>query len=129
MGYMSEYQLDRWRYMELRAICRQYDQLRWRARCLLEASCGTDGPRGNLPGDPVARVVSARERIMKQLDAIEKAATTAGAGQWRDVLIDNACHGKAYDDLDKTRMPTSKRKSFFRVRREFFYLLSSYLDG
>lgn len=124
---MSEPQrLTRWQYAEVRALCRQYEELRSQAALLL-------GPRGQsydptphgigTPGAPVAATAERREHILQTVHLIERTAQAVDAGRWRMALIHNACYGVPYDKLDPASLPTSHRWDFFRARRLFYWML------
>ena len=128
---LEEYGISKWEYYELKAFCRQYDAKRSKAADALSLH-GQDlsgDPKPNLPTSPIETAAARREVLLKDIHDIETAAEKAGGGNWQTVLIENCCRGISYERLDKTKMPTSKRYTFYLVRREFFYLLSKLRGG
>lgn len=76
---------------ELRAICRQYDQL----------TRGTDQQR--------------RKAAM-----IERAAKETQGGIWDRALMESCCKGVRYEHLKVEALKSSNRNAFFAARREFY---------
>lgn len=123
---MSETRLTRWQYAEVRAMCRQYQELKSEASLLL-------GPRGvNLNpaphgggthGDPVAAIADRREKILARVALIEQVAHEVEGGRWARALILNTCYGVSWECLPPEIMPTSHRWDFFRARRAFYWRL------
>lgn len=124
---MSEPQrLTRWQYAEVRALCRQYEELRSQAALLLGPRGQSYDPQphgGGVPGVPVAATAERRERILQDVHLIERTAEAVEGGRWRLPLLYNTCYGVPYDKLDPTLLPTSHRWSFFRARRIFYWIL------
>ena len=124
--HMSDMRLNRWQYAEMRALCRQYYDLRREANLLL-------GPRGQnmdptphgdgTHGDPVAAAADARARYLAKVDMIDRARYMIGGGLWAEALRLNACDGVSYDHIPQTLLPTSVRWDFFKARRAFFWAL------
>ena len=121
----TDWGISRERYRELLAFARQYPQKKAEAASLLTiGGAGIDDmPHGTDPGDPTLRAVMRREQLVKDIDMIERCARQVDGGRWYTALIQNICMGKAYDYIDPTILPTSKRPTFYRQRRSFFLLL------
>ena len=122
----TDWRLSRDRYRELQWFCRQYPQKKAEAASLLTVSgAGLDAmPHGTDPGDPVYRAVARREQLLRDIDMIETCARQVEGGRWYAALIQNICMGKGYAYIDPTILPTSKRPTFFKQRRQFFLLLN-----
>ena len=91
--------VDKWRYEELKAICRQYPQM--------------------------MRSKDAGARARKQL--IDQAARDTDGGRWEVAIIKNVCHGRRYEHLAAEDLWSSSRNAYFAARREFFARLDAAL--
>jgi len=124
---MSEPQrLTRWQYAEVRALCRQYEELRTQASLLLGPRGQSYDPQphgGGGHGDPVAAAAERREAILQTVHLIDRTAQAVEAGRWMRPLIYNTCYGVPYEKLDPTLLPSSHRWDFFRARRLFYWML------
>ena len=118
------------RYQELLHFCRQYPAWKAEASTMLGTKAiSYDGlPHGNRKGDPVARAVEKRERILAKMALVEECAKAISDGEWYATIMQNVCYGIAHEKLDITLMPTSNRNDFFRRRRMFFELLDMKKD-
>lgn len=126
----SYWMLDRERYRELQAFCRQYP--RWKIEIAGSAEItgmDYDGmPRNPQPGDPTERAVERREALLRKIDLVEGCARDVDKGAWYKALILNACNGMGWEvirDLHPEAMKNSDRTKFFMARRMFFRLLDS----
>lgn len=117
--------IGRWRYLELKAFCRQYDEKRHTAAQLLGVtSPRTDGvPGGGGAGDPVYAVVRRRERLLADCETIEQAAVAADPVGYRAILK-NVTQGIRYEETGYYGC----RSDFFRARRRFFSALDESLE-
>ena len=117
--------IDRDRYRELQWFCRQYPRKKAEAASLLTVGGAgfDDMPHGTDPGDPTLRAVMRREQLLRDIDMIESCARQVDGGRWFSALIQNICMGRAYAYIDTAILPTSKRPTFYKQRREFFLLL------
>ena len=117
--------ISRYAYAELRAFCRQYGEKKSKAAALADVSSPalTGMPHAPAVSDPVSRAVERRERLLRDCNMIERAASIPSEGAWYHALILNCCHGVGYVYIDPSILPTSKRSSFFIARREFFWEL------
>lgn len=116
--------LDKWRYLELRAFCRQYERKRHEAAQLLGlASRGMDGlPGGGSAGDPVYAAVRRRERLLADVEAIDQAAREADPVGYQ-AIWKNVTQGIRYEESGYYGC----RSEFFRARRRFFAALDQIL--
>lgn len=118
------YRIEKFRYAELRAFCRQYADKKAEADLLLtpRAQELTGMPSGSGVGDPVASAVERRENLLKDCELIEECAMDVQEGLYYHAIIHNACMGKPYDCIIDM-LPVTNRNAFFAARREFFRLL------
>lgn len=130
---MSEPQrLTRWQYAEVRALCRQYEELRSQASLLLGPRGVSFDPQihgGGGHGDPTAAAADKRAHILRTVHLIDQTAQAVDGGRWCRALIHNTCYGVPYDKLDPASLPTSHRHDFFRARRMFYWTLWHYRHG
>lgn len=126
----EDFGISRFRYDELVAFCRQYPEKKAEAASLLGVgSQRLDGmPRGTDVSDPVGRAAERRESLLNDIALIEKCAMNVEGGKWFAALIQNICMRKAYQYIDSLILPTSKRCTFFKQRRQFFILLDKELN-
>jgi len=118
--------LTRWQYAEVRALCRQYEELRSQAALLLGARGQSFDPQphgGGTHGDPVAATADKREHILQTVHLIDRTAQAVDGGRWARVLILNTCYGVPHEKLPQELMPTSRRNDFFYARRCFYWRL------
>lgn len=136
---MTAYGISRWAYEELRAFCRQYPEKKAKAAALLGIQGGSrvqeaKDEHGDVIGvvapsakgvvsDQVSRAAERRERLLEDCALVEKAAKNAAGGKFKTALILNCCYGTGYEYLDPGILPNAKRNTFFRARREFFWIL------
>lgn len=128
---MTPWGIDRNRYDELKARCRQYPDKKMELDTLLCVSppTVTGMPHGSGVSDPVVRAVSKREKLLRFCEPIEYAASRAGGGAYQRALILNCCYKVGYELLPPESLPNSYRNAFFKARREFFWLLDKYLES
>ena len=131
--------ISKWQYEELRAFCRQYPEKKAQANALLGIQgcerihtakdeqgheVGVTMPRSLRISTPTADAAIRRVILLEDCDLIDRVAAAAGDGQWVEALRLNCCYGLGYDQITALQvLPTSNRNAFFRVRREFFFLL------
>ena len=115
--------IDKWRYLELRAFCRQYERKRHQAMQLLGVSSREmDGLPGGGAGDPVYAAVRRRERLLADLEAVGQAARDADPVGY-EALLKNVTQGIRYEETGYYGC----RSDFFRARRRFFAALDQIL--
>lgn len=100
-----------WRYRELKAFCRQYDEKRAQAMRLQ----GMAGREQESAADE-ARLHS--ERLLGDCRLIERTAQEADPGG-SEAIIRNAARGVRYEEAGYY----GERSSFFRARKRFFVAL------
>lgn len=118
---LSDYNISRAKYNELKYFCMQYEEKKRE----IHNSYGpgavvSDGmPKGNLPGNAVERVAIRNAMLQKDVELIEQTAMEADPDiyQW---LLRNVTEGIPYEWLN---VPAGRRQ-FYESRRYFFYLLS-----
>ena len=122
---LERYGISRYRYGELLAFCRQYPEKRKALGDMLGvgAQSYSDMPHSTDVSDVVYRTVARRERLRKDCDLIERIAESVEGGIWRAALITNLCYNVAYEKIDAVLMPTTRRESYFKARRQFLILL------
>ena len=127
---MSAYGIDKWRYDELKARCRQYPGKRLEADTLLCVSSPSMSgmPHSGAISDPTSRAAEKRSKLLAWCEPIEYAASRAGGGAWYEALIRNCCRGVGYENLPPDVLPNSNRNEYFQARREFFWLLDKKLN-
>ena len=118
---LSDYNISRAKYNELKYFCMQYEE---KKRELhkgygLNAIVNDGLPKGNLPGNPVEGQAIRNAVLQADVDLIEHTAMEAGADvyQW---LIKNVTEGVPYEWLN---VPSGRRQ-FYETRRYFFFLLA-----
>lgn len=87
----------KWEKAEIRALCRQYDQLR--------------------------KVSRKNPQALADLQQIEQALNAIQGGAWRRALIENVCRGRRHELINAEYMPTSNRSEFYHARKEFIRTL------
>lgn len=73
-------------------------------------------------GDPIARIVSRREKLNERKDTIEQAAIEADA-ELTPWIIRGACYGDTWQQLYQRGIPCA-RDRYYEARRAFFFHLS-----
>ena len=127
---MTPWGIDRDRYDELKARCRQYPTKKMQAQGLLGVSSPSlyGMPHGSGVSDSVSRTADKRERLLQWCEPIEYAASRAAGGRYFQALIKHCCYRVGFEYLDPTMLPSSNRNAFFNARREFFWLLDKRLE-
>ena len=131
--------LDAWgitwdEYKELDYFCRQYDRKRAEAAAMLTLRISTpqpvydnDGNAQFMPygsggtSDPVAILADKRERLLRDIRMIDKAAKIAGE-DLAPYLIRAVTRKEGLQRIISDGCPCSER-TFYRMRRKFFYVL------
>lgn len=118
---LSDYNISRAKYNELKYFCMQYEEKKKKIHSSygLDAVVNDGMPKGNLPGNSVERVAIQNAILQADVELIEKTALAADTEiyQW---LMKNVTEGVPYEWLD---VPVGRRQ-FYEARRYFFYLLS-----
>lgn len=118
---LSDYNISRAKYNELKYFCMQYEEKKREIHNSygLGAVVSDGMPKGNLPGNAVERVAIRNAMLQKDVEMIEQTAMEADPDiyQW---LLKNVTEGVPYEWLNVPR----GRKQFYESRRYFFYLLA-----
>lgn len=118
---LSDHNISRAKYNELKYFCMQYEEKKQELHSGYGlGSVVNDGmPKGNLSGKPTEQVAIRNAALQRDLEIIEQTAMEADPNiyQW---LLKNVTEGVAYEYLD---VPLSRTK-FYDSRRYFFYLLA-----
>lgn len=122
------WEISKERYIELRAFCRQYPNWQTEASTMLGVTgAGLDDmPHGTDPGDPTARTVERREKLMDKMRLVERCAAAIDGGRWYKAIMLNVCNGTPWEiirDLNPETLKSNHRNHFFKARRMFFNLL------
>ena len=122
---LEKYGISRYRCGELLAFCRQYPEKKKALADMLGvgAQSYSDMPHSTDVSDVVYRTVARRETMRLDCDLIERIADTVEGGIWRAALMTNLCYNVAYEKIDAVLMPTTRRESYFKARRQFLILL------
>lgn len=107
---MGAFDIGRWEYQEVEALCRRYRAMKRRADVL--ERCASQGVHGE-----------AYAAMRWECAIVEQAMAETAGGGWTEALTQVCCDGIAYIDVDPAMMPTSCRNDFFQARREFFWRL------
>lgn len=114
---LSDYNISRAKYNELKYFCMQYEEKKQELhrRYGLGAVINDGMPKGNMPGNPVERTAIHNAMLQTDIELIEQTAMEADADiyQW---LIKNVTEGIPYEWLNVPR----GRKQFYESRRYFF---------
>lgn len=118
---LSDYNISRAKYNELKYFCMQYEEKKREIHNSygLGAVVSDGMPKGNLPGNAVERVAIRNAMLQKDVELIEQTAIEADPDiyQW---LLKNVTEGIGYDYL---AVPMSRNR-FYDSRKYFFYLLA-----
>lgn len=115
--------LSRYRYRELRNICRQYDEMKKKIKAMsvLSSARITAGRSTGTPADPVGEYVVDLLYWKQRVEAIEQAALQScnGSKPMAKAILRNVVHDVSYE-----RMPAPcGRATFYRARKRFFRIL------
>lgn len=118
---LSDYNISRAKYNELKYFCMQYGEKKQELyKNYGVGSSASDGlPKGNLPGNPTERTAIRNLSLKKDIDLIEQTAMEADSEIY-NWLIKNVTEGIPYEFM---QVPLSRTK-FYDSRRYFFYLLA-----
>ncbi len=118
---LSDYDISRTKYNELKYFCMQYNEKKQELhRGYGLGNVINDGiPKGNLPGNPVERTAIRNVMLRADVELIEQTAMEADSEIYPWVLK-NVTEGLPYEYMD---VPIN-RTDFYCIRKYFFYLLS-----
>lgn len=118
---LSDYNISRAKYNELKYFCMQYGEKKQKIQNAygLKAVENDGMPRGSQMGNPVAQEAIKNVMLQNDVALIEETAREAAPAiyQW---LLKNVTEGIPYEWLD---VPSGRRQ-FYEDRRYFFYLLA-----
>lgn len=119
----DNYEISKFRYMELLNFCRQYNELKRKLEnCYgVRSPVLSDLPRGGAKTSIVERQADAAEKYREKIDQIEAAAYKASDGS-KEIymsIIRNVSTGVTYEHMS---VPCGRRQ-FYEIRRRFFWLL------
>ena len=122
----DKYYLQSYRYLELKAYCRQYQS--WKqglAQCYgFKANSFDSSPiRGSEHSDPTERAVELAEKYRLKIDMVELAAKLADETLAPYVLL-NVTQGLSFDRMTaQGRRPPCGINQFYEARQKFFWEL------
>lgn len=118
---LSNYNISRPRYNELKYFCMQYHEKKRKLEhnYTLNSVWNDGQPRGNMPPNITEQKAMENLRLRKEIELIEQTAKEADEEIYNSLLI-NVTEGVAYEYLD---VPKGRRQ-FYESRKYFFYLLS-----
>lgn len=118
---LSEHNISRAKYNELKYFCMQYEEKRQELSrgYGLHAMVSDGMPRGNECSNPTESTAIRNIALQKDIELVEQTAIEADSEiyQW---LLKNVTEGIGYDYLD---VPMSRNR-FYDSRKLFFYLLA-----
>ena len=119
----DNYEISKFRYMELLNFCRQYNELKRKLEnCYgVRSPILSDLPRSGAKTSIVERQADAAEKYRDKIDKIEAAAYKAsdGSKEIYMAIIRNVSTGVTYEHMS---VPCGRRQ-FYEIRRRFFWLL------
>lgn len=118
---LSDYNISRAKYNELKYFCMQYEEKKQElSRGYGLGAVVNDGmPKGNCPGNPVEGQAIRNAMLQKDIELIEQTAIEAEPELYPWILK-NVTDGMPYEYISA---PCGRRQ-FYEGRRYFFYLLS-----
>ena len=123
----EKYYLPNYRYLELKAFCRQYQQ--WQAGLIAcygikgNGFGATGGIRGSEHSDPTERAVELAEKYRTKIDMVEEAANKAETVLAPYILL-NVTQGMSYNALiNRGKRPPCGVNQFYEARQRFFWEL------
>lgn len=118
---LSDYNISRAKYNELKYFCMQYNEKKQELQkgYGLNAVVSDGMPKGNIPGNPTESQAIRNSTLQKDVDLIEKTALAVDPDIYKQ-LMKNVTEGIPYEWMD---VPAGRRQ-FYESRRYFFYLLA-----
>lgn len=116
---LSDYNISKEKYMELKYFCMQYDDKKRLLNYGVQSMVSDGLPKGNLTGSPTERAAVKNLKIKKEIEVIELTAKEADPVIYQ-YIIKNVTQGIRYEDMP---VPCGRRQ-FYESRRIFFFLLS-----
>ncbi len=119
---LSEYNISREKYRELKYFCLQYPEWKHQLQTLtddLKAPIITDMPTAHNGTDSTAMIMLKRIELAEKCALVEQTAQEV-CGNTYSPLLKNVTEGVRYES-----MPTyTGRRQFYENRRKFFYSLA-----
>lgn len=84
----------------------------------------SDMPKGNLNPDPTGDLVERRERLVHNVDIVEKCARESDPDLYEWIMLGVTNDGVNYDSLNTLKGIPCSRNTYYDRRRKFYYLLS-----
>ena len=118
---LSDHNISRDKYNELKYICLQY----WQKKQEIDRNYGIDGfsqdgmPRGTSSSNPTEKKALRIAQLKRDTELIEQTAMEADA-EIHPWILKNVTSGVPYEYMD---VPMG-RKKFYEARRYFFFLLA-----
>lgn len=118
---LSDYNISRAKYNELKYFCLQYGEKKQELQkgYGLGPVINNGMPKGNLPGNPTENQAIRNLALQKDVKLIEDSALNAGPDIYK-WLMKNVTEGIPYEWLD---VPMC-RSDFYGIRKYFFYLIA-----
>lgn len=119
---LSEYNISREKYRELKYFCLQYPEWKHQLQTLtddVKAPIITDMPTAHNGTDSTATLVLRRIELAEKCALIEQTAQEV-CGNTYLALLKNVTEGLPYENI----IAYSGRRKFYEDRRKFFYKLS-----
>ena len=122
----EKYYLQSYRYLELKAFCRQYQswQVGLRSCYGFKANNFDSSPiKGSEHSDPTERAVEMAEKYRLKIDMVELAARQADESLASYILL-NVTQGLGFDSLERMgKRPPCGVNQFYEARQKFFWIL------
>lgn len=122
----EKYYLSSYRYLELKAFCRQYAQWHEDLRSCYgfkANSFGQTNIRGSEHSDPTERAVELAEKYKTKIDMVDKAANLADPTLARYIIL-NATQGLSFEAMERIgKRPPCGINQFYEARQKFFWEL------
>ena len=84
----------------------------------------SDMPKGNINPDPTGDLVERRERLVHNVDIVEKCARESDPDLYEWIMLGVTNDGVNYDSLHTLKGIPCSRNTYYERRRKFYYLLS-----
>jgi len=117
-----KYNISKNKFRELKYFCLQYDEKKERLQsiCCLSSPRIEGVPKGSGTSNPTAEKGILIAQLKKDIEVIEQSAIETSS-EFYQYIMENITKGIPWEYLD---IPLSRR-SFYYMRRKFFYILSS----
>lgn len=122
--YSNAYKIERHRYYELKAFCRQYRQ--WKTElgnCYGLTGVKFNGIAFRGVSDPTARAAERAMYLQDKVDMVEESCREADPLIWKELLL-NVVDGLSYEMMQKRGIqPPVSKTIFYDARMKFFWIL------